>query len=173
MKYLVVSLLVFLSIAYVPFSTKSHLVEFEKEMARAKFIGKVVIESYDTNGVFQFRSLEFKDTIRSAQSHLWFNKFRYTPLDTADYWTTASPKAKDTVLIVLDSTYKISLFAKLIDDDYRFWDPINSISVATFSFKLPARKLKETRFHTQYASSCWDGCLVHKDSLDFYRKKRF
>ena len=172
MKYLVVLFLVFCSIAYTPFSTKSHHIEFEKEMAEAKFIGKVVIEDYDTNGVFQFRSLEFKDTIKSAQSHLWFNKFRYTPLDTSDYWTTASPKAEDTVLIVLDSTYKISLFAKLIDNDYRFWDPINSMSVATFSFKPPAKKLKETRFYTQYASSCLDGCLVYKDSLDFYRKKR-
>jgi hypothetical protein len=141
------------------FFIKARLVDFEKEMISAKFIDEVIIEHYDSTGHFTFHSLVYKDTIRSASSHKWYNRFMY-----------------EAVLIVLDSTYNISLFAKLIGNDYRFWDAHPSTSIAFFVFKPPVKRLDDKRQHIKVNSeesttSCWDGCLLNRDSISLYKKK--
>jgi hypothetical protein len=158
------------------FFIKARLVDFEKEMISAKFIDEVIIEHYDSTGHFTFHSLVYKDTIRSASSHKWYNRFMYEAIDSTHEWTSCSPSIKDTVLIVLDSTYNISLFAKLIGNDYRFWDAHPSTSIAFFVFKPPVKRLDDKRQHIKVNSeesttSCWDGCLLNRDSISLYKKK--
>ena len=148
---------------------KPRSVDFEKEMSTAKFIGTVIIDSYDDEGNFQFQSTEFKDTIKSAKIN---GKFDYWALDNAEDWAGHSPQLKDTVLIVLDSTSKISLFAKLVGNEYRFWSPQYTISSALFAFKSPAKRLNIVSLHNSEDDlfSCWDGCLLDKEALNLYRK---
>jgi hypothetical protein len=158
----------FLMVYKTLWPTKARLVFFDKEMTTAKFIGQVIIEKYDTSGLCTFRSLEFKDTIKTAQSHRLFDRFWYDGLGMEEFWTGKCPEIKDTVLIVVDSTYRISLCAKLTGENYRFWDAHPSISVAFFKFKPPAKKL--TKPDNEGEGYCWDGCFLHKDSIDFYKK---
>lgn len=167
MKFLLITCS-FLMVYTTSWPVKTRLVFFEREMATAKFIGRVVIEKYDTSGLCTFRSLEFKDTIKTAQSHRLFNRFWYEGLNMGDFWTGKCPKIKDTVLIVIDSTYRISLCAKLIGENYRFWDAHPSTSLALFKFELPTKKLEQP--DNESAGYCTDGCLLHKDSIDFYKR---
>jgi hypothetical protein len=148
---------------------KPRAVDFEKEMSTAKFIGTVIIDSYDDQGNFQFQSTEFKDTLKSAKIN---GKFDYWALDKAADWSGHSPILKDTVLIVLDSTSKISLFAKLVGNEYRFWRPQYTVSSVLFTFKSPVKRLHEVALHNEEDDlfSCWDGCLLGKEALSLYRK---
>jgi hypothetical protein len=148
---------------------KPRAVDFEKEMTTAKFIGTVIIDNYDEKGRFQFQSTEFKDTVKSAMSS---GKFDYWALEKEADWSGHSPLLKDTVLIVLDSTNKISLFAKLVGNEYRFWSPQYTVSSALFTFKSPAKRLHEVALHNSEDDlfSCWDGCLLDKEALSLYRK---
>jgi hypothetical protein len=148
---------------------KPRAVDFEKEMTTAKFIGTVIIENYDEKGQFQFQSIEFKDTLKSAIVN---GKFDYWAFDKAADWSGHSPLVKDTVLIVLDAGNKISLFAKLVGNEYRFWSPQYTVSSALFTFKAPAKRLNEVALHNDEDDlfSCWDGCLLDKEALSLYRK---
>ncbi|MDZ7876434.1 MAG: hypothetical protein U5L45_02125 [Saprospiraceae bacterium] len=149
--------------------SKPRTLDFEKEMTTAKFIGTVIIDSYDAQGLFQFQSIEFKDTVKSAKID---DRFDYWALDNTADWSGHSPIVKDTVLIVLDSTNKISLFAKLIGNEYRFWRPQFTVSSVLFSFKSPAKRLHDVALHNEEDDlfSCWDGCLLDKEALNLYRK---
>jgi hypothetical protein len=148
---------------------KPHAVDFEKTMTNAKFIGTVIMGNYDTEGHFQFQSTEFKDTVTLAMVG---GKFDYWALDETIDWSGHSPLMQDTVLIVLDSTNKIALFAKLVGNEYRFWRPQYTVSSVLFTFKSPAKRLHEVALHNDEDDlfSCWDGCLLDKESLSLYRK---
>jgi hypothetical protein len=148
---------------------KPRAVDFEKEMTKAKFIGTVIMGNYDTEGHFQFQSTEFKDTVTLATVG---GKFDYWALGETTDWSGHSPLMKDTVLIVLDSTNKISLFAKLVGNEYRFWSPQYTVSSVLFTFKAPAKRLHEVALHNDEDDlfSCWDGCLLDKEQLNLYRK---
>jgi hypothetical protein len=170
MKFLLI-IVSFLLINASITAPKMRLVHFEYEMNKAKFISQVVIENYDTNGVFKFRSLEFKDTLNSAKSYCIFNRFRYEAVGISTVWVGCNPRINDTVLIVVDSVNTISLFAKLIGNDYRFWDPHASTSGSKFVFEPPVKRLHETHYHYNDSyTECDDGCLLNKDSVNFYKK---
>jgi len=170
---------IFIFIQVFFFSTcvfgKPRPVFLDTQLKSAKFIGVVVIDSYDGEVNIYFHSIEYPDTIAKA-----FANFKgpggsiispHAPgtLEMTGYW----PYQKDTLLIVIDSTSSVSLFAKVLSDRYRFWSPYFTGSIARFYFIPPAYALNPAderigsfnKADAKAYHSCWDGCYLNKQDL--------
>jgi hypothetical protein len=81
------------------------------------------------------------------------------------------PTIGQSVLMVIDSTNSVKLFAFRVDNDYRFWDP-NSIPFANSIFFIPKEKpFKQLPICLQIPDdksgywTCTDGCLVDAKAI--------
>ena len=162
-----ISLFILTIFATIGLYAKPRFVQFNKELKNAKFIGLVVVDGYNNTGNILFHSIEYKDTTKTALAY--YNGpdgYKFPDPDT-NHWTACWPFKKDTVLILIDSLNKVSLFAKKIKTDFRFWSPYYTGSVALFEFSNPATKLTTEKGLGNYGKldSCWDGCLLPINQL--------
>jgi hypothetical protein len=154
---------------------KPRIVQFDKELKNAKFIGLVIVEGYDNNGNILFYSIEYTDTIKIAFANYKGPDGYKFPDPDRNHWTGYWPFKKDTVLILIDSLYKVSLFAKKIKTNYRFWSPYYTGSIALFEFSNPSMKLTTEKglVNSGKLNSCWDGCLLPVNQLFLASGKTF
>lgn len=171
-KYLIKFVIVSLSVHGV--DAKPRVVVLEKELINAAFVGLVVVDSYSNDGNILFHSLEYTDTLKKAfVNHKGPDGYKF-PNPGANYWTAYLPFKMDTVLIVVDKEKSVSLFARKINANYRFWSPYFTGSIALFYFSNQARKLpdqKERKTSLVNLGSCWDGCLLPIEKLSSYFNK--
>jgi|SRR5688572_20536003 len=83
------------------------------------------------------------------------------------YW----PAKGEKVLVVIGANGFVSLFATKQGEQYRFWSPFNTGSLAIFYFKKPALKLPDQKglsYDTGEYETCWDGCLLAVDLVMTY-----
>jgi hypothetical protein len=151
----------------------------DDELRYAKFVGTVVIDNYDGKGGIYFHSTDYKDTISKAFGNfygtdglIWSN-----PVKTE--LTTCTPFKKDTVLIVIDTNNRVSLFAKILADKYRFWSPYFTGSLALFRFSYPAEILDKSlevkelgQANGKTYLACWDGCYLKKEYLKSFNTEK-
>jgi hypothetical protein len=154
---------------------KPRVVSLDYELAHSTFTGLVIVNDYDSNGNIKFSSLEFKDTTNIAfvDANFTDRNFYSNP---KLFLTASLPSKGDTVLIVLDSTKDVSLFAKQTGNYYRFWSPWITGSEALFSFSPPAiaiDKACESEGASKHYSMCWDGCLLPINDLRSYIKNSY
>ncbi len=150
---------------------RPRFLNLDYELANSKFVGLVVVNNYDSLGNIKFLSVEYKDT----------TTFAYVAADATDrylfsnpdlFLTASLPSKGDTVLIVLDSLGRVSLFAKETGNYYRFWSPWITGSLVLFSFLPPAipidKKNEIKKSSSENYNECWDGCLLLKNDLRLY-----
>lgn len=143
---------------------KPRFVDMEEELQNADFVGEVLVRSYGEKYMYYSR-LATPTVIDSTVSNHVIAYANYTDGDLTNTW----PNANDVVLMVA-SEY-VSLFAEVQKDDYRFWSPYFTGSVAMFSFKAPFRKLPTEDEDTWGdKKGCWDGCLLKKEELVKWRR---
>ena len=152
----------------------------DDELRFAKFVGTVVIDRYDNQGTVYFHSIEYSDTITKALGQFYGEDGFTFPNPDKNDLTACSPFKKDTVLIVINSSNRVSLFARLQADKYRFWSPYMTGSIALFRFSSPAeilnsdkevKNLNRTNKDQTYFA-CWDGCFLRKEYLKMYTDKK-
>ncbi|MGB8195254.1 MAG: hypothetical protein WCF67_25180 [Chitinophagaceae bacterium] len=162
-------------IATITLYAKPRTVQLNQELKNAKFIGLVTVDGYDGKGNILFHSIEYKDTIYAAIANYYGPDGFRLPGNDPDNWTGNWPFQRETVLIVVDSLNKVSLFAKKIRNDYRFWSPHFTGSIALFRFSGAARKLDGGKGleNDEESGSCWDGCLLPIKELLFESKEWF
>lgn len=146
---------------------RPRFVNLDYELSYAKFVGLVAVNDFDTLGNIKFTSIEYNDTISFAYVGAEFSD--RAMFSRPDLFLTASlPSIGDTVLVVIDSLGKVSLFAKQIEIYYRFWSPWITGSLALFSFSspaLPVDKKWESEPVSKRYHECWDGCFLPKEYL--------
>lgn len=127
----------------------------------AKFVGEVVITSYDSlENSINFKSLEFKDTLNNASCTIC-KGFNYSNPES-DQWTNNMPFVGDTVLIIVNGYGTAVVFGKKVDNYYQLWSTVFSGSIAIFEFEPPILPLNKEEILNSNGkmTSCWDGCLV-------------
>ena len=143
---------------------KSKLVQVESELKNATYIGYVVIQKYEDQKIWfnELKTTQLKSVIVTPYADNSDTEgFGYSDGFMTGYW----PAIGDTILIVSDSTNRISMFAKVMEGNYRFWSPFETGSIAFFTFKIPFKHLKNEKDDNPESDykSCSDGCLIDKN----------
>lgn len=173
---------VFLVVIIMPQQQRPRFVNLDKELLNAVYVDYVKITGYK-DGTILFTPI---DGYEGYCSNKWMNddKKIFHPFDKDknfaakgsyykpghEFMTETWPLKGDSVLIVIDTSARVSLFAKKQGDQYRFWSPRSTGSVAVFTFNPPTTKippLYEGQFDDK-PGKCWDGCLLPIDSLVTY-----
>jgi hypothetical protein len=146
-------------------SVKPRFIDIEKELNKAPIVTEAVINSY-TDTTVAYTPL----TDNFSPGALKFKKSYPMPKEANQLLTGCSPAVGDTVLIVSDTTGRVSLFAEIIKDDYRFWSPYFTGSVAYFEYKAPFTHLegRKEETHNNGSISGWDGCLLKRSLIGKY-----
>lgn len=146
-------------------SVKPRFIDIEKELEQAPIVTEVVITAYTDSTVAYtpVAALFSPGTLR-------FKKSYPMPKEPNQLLTGCSPALGDTVLIVSDTTGRVSLFAEIIKDDYRFWSPYFTGSVAYFEYKAPFTHLegRKEETHDDGSITGWDGCLLKRSLICKY-----
>ncbi|UPT67574.1 MAG: hypothetical protein M0D57_02555 [Sphingobacteriales bacterium JAD_PAG50586_3] len=124
-------------------SVKPRFIDIEKELNRAPIVAEVVIASYGDSTV-NYTPL----TDSFSPGALRMRKTFAMPKEANQLLTGCSPNVGDTVLIVSDTTGRVTLFAEIIKDEYRFWSPYFTGSVAFFEYKAPFTHLEGRKEET-------------------------
>jgi hypothetical protein len=140
-------------------SSKPRTVDLEKEITGSSIIVYAEVMEYtDTAVVFKTATTQ---TLISAKTR---GKITPTVLTGDKYLTASWPFIGGKVLVVVNNVGYISLFAKRIENNYRFWSPAFTGSLALFRFKQPASCLADGQGIDQDENAtmltCWDGCLL-------------
>ena len=146
---------------------KSRFINIEEELRQAPIVTEAVIGSY-TDSTVVYAPL----TNKFPAGALKFRKSYPMPKEANQLLTGCSPAIGDTVLIVSDSTGSVSLFAEISKEDYRFWSPYFTGSVAYFEYKAPFTHLdgRKEETHINGFTSSWDGCMLKRSLLGVYVK---
>jgi hypothetical protein len=174
---------------------KSRYVYLEKELRAASYAGEVVITGYATktdsvSGKLIIQSI----SCRSKDSTFTLLPWSKTQFPVAYNLTSSMPKREveegywpdigDTVLVVTDGDNRVSLFAEIMKEEYKFWSPYSTDAWTTvFYFNAPAKivaypgKLKKLQQNLEkhamtegYAYGSLYHCLLPKSELEKYRK---
>ena len=152
-------------------SAKPRGVHLDRELASARLVTPARILAYEADGLrFQplGRRVEPMTATYSASDPTW-NPQRLVPEvwpPTDGIWTDAWPPVGAEVLVVIGEDGAVSLFAVRQGDEYRFWSPMMTGSVALFSCRPPARVLSAEAAipHMTVGQdgqpAGWDGCLM-------------
>ena len=140
------------------------VVSLQKELAKATYVGLVVIKGYKGRQIL-FTPVNNPKKKLSASSVIKMKK-EYLGRK-GSFYSTSWPHVNDTVLIAIDSTNNVSLFAKKCDGNYRFWSPKPFTSI--FEYKSPAICLSKEKQNGSELR-CWDGCLLPINELENYIK---
>ena len=147
---------------------KPRTVFLGKELHEATLIELVEIISY-TDSTIAFRTI-ISDKIIIAKIKGLILKEQHVVKFRTGYW----PSIGEEVLIVVGQNGYISLFADKQGENYRFWSPYYTGSVALFCFKSPATKLPDKTGlieNLRGCETCWDGCILRCDQLKTYKKE--
>ena len=134
------------------------------ELKEAKVVAPVRIVSYENEGLRCVllegppRSLTFK-----YSSDPTWNPSRFAKSDLSLMGTGRWPAAGSEVLVAADKNDLVSLFAYRQGDQWRFWSPIETGSVALFECNPPSTPIKRDAFI--YKNGSWDGCLFPAQAL--------
>jgi len=172
---------------------KPRKIIIESELKYAKYIGVVEIQEYfldenDTNflgngiGIDAIRFLKMKsienDSIFNAstiKSKAMIPKYQLIDYSTRNTFTGYWPNIGDTLLVIIDSLYRISLFGHGGEDVYRIWSPYLTGSIATFRIEDPALPLSgedSDCYNMPSGKYCWDGCLLKSDAIFINRRRK-
>jgi len=147
---------------------KPRPVQLPDELERAKVVTPARILRYDAEQlVFQPLPEPSQEmTARYLLSDPGWDPTRFIRDDWSEdsdpIYTAAWPAVKAEVLIVVSADDQISLFAWRRGDEYRFWSPWMTGSMARFSCSPPARVLpgNEIKTGSDVTPASWDGCLL-------------
>lgn len=144
---------------------ESRFIDIETELKRAPIVTEVVITAYTDSTV-----LYNPTTDKFSPGALKFQKSYPKAKGDNPLLTGSSPAIGDTVLIVSDATGSVSLFAEIIKDDYRFWSPYFTGSVAYFKYRPPFTHLegRKEETHDDGSITGWDGCLLKRSLIGKY-----
>lgn len=146
-------------------TVESRYVDIERELKRAPIVTEVVITSYtDSTVLYNPTATNF------SPGTLKFQKLYPMPKVANQLLTGCSPTVGDTVLIVSDTTGSVTLFAEIIKDEYRFWSPYFTGSVAYFKYHAPFTHLegRKEETHPDGSITGWDGCLLKRSLIGKY-----
>lgn len=138
---------------------KPRTVDLEKELNEASVICLAELMAY-TDSTLLFKT-ENTQTTFSAKT---YGKITPTGQTGDRYFTATWPLMGEKLLVVINHTGYISLFAKRIGNNYRFWSPAFTGSIALFTFNEPATCLPDEHGidnqTNQARLTCWDGCIM-------------
>lgn len=155
------------ALLFINRTVESRYVDIERELKRAPIVTEAVIASYGDSTV-NYTPL----TDSFSPGALRMRKTFAMPKEANQLLTGCSPEVGDTVLIVSDTTGRVSLFAEIIKDEYRFWSPYFTGSVAFFEYKAPFTHLegRKEETHPDGSITGWDGCLLKRSLIGGYVK---
>ena len=156
-----------LALFTVSASPKPRFVDIAAELKRAPIVTEAIISSY-TDSTVAYTPL----TDNFSPGTLRFKRLYPMPTDANQLLTGCSPTVGDTLLIVADTTGRVSLFAEIGKTDYRFWSPYFTGSVAHFLYTAPFTNItgRKEELRPNGDKFCWDGCQLKKDLLGQYVK---
>jgi hypothetical protein len=166
MKYLL-TLIITISTTCGLFA-KPRTVFLDKELQEATLIEFVEIISYSDSAII-FRTIIGDRTITSKIGRGVIKAHQGDKFKTG-YWPVIGEK----VLVIVGQNDFISLFANKIGENYRFWSPYYTGSVALFCFKSPATKLPDQtgiKENLRGYETCWDGCILPSNKLNTFKKE--
>jgi hypothetical protein len=165
-------LLVVLALSLLAFSigvkAKPRSVDLKEELRLATIITPAKIVSYDQN-LLRFQPIGNTAILsaRYSTDPTWNpSRFVHSEWPPTSEKTTLSaewPPVGAEVLVVVDKDNVISLFAWSLDDDYRFWSPMKTGSVAVFNCKPLG--VAFDLLSKDNPDIGWDGCLVKKTKV--------
>jgi hypothetical protein len=162
MKRLFLSSLIFIT-CNICLYAKARIIDVEKELASAKTIAFVQIDAF-TDSSISFSLGGVFLTVKSFSAKL--KNFDKSLIGISK--TGGIPKIKAPVLIVIDSSNYVSLFANYTDQsDLVFWSPIDTGSECLFYYAGKFNFLNEKDvFENAESKSCWRNVKITLD--DFY-----
>jgi hypothetical protein len=138
------------------------VVRLKEELESAKTVAVVRVETY-SNSRLRCRQLNSgrRRSFRYSDDPMWNpRRFVAENLDSAVTLTGMWPPVGSEVLIVVDREGIISLFAHRERDDWRYWSPRYTESMAQFYCGSPARPFPGQRPRPRDERVSWDGCLA-------------
>ncbi|PIY12170.1 MAG: hypothetical protein COZ18_02695 [Flexibacter sp. CG_4_10_14_3_um_filter_32_15] len=76
------------------------------------------------------------------------------------------PMVGEEVLIVINDSNKVRLFAYKKDEYYRFWTPQAATSLSLFSIELPTLPIFPNDDYYNKGGVCFDGCLYPLNKIE-------
>ena len=149
------------------------LFDIDKEINEAKRIVKGTIVSYDEENA-QVTFLN-STTGKTETARAIGNIMAESPQESdaritntnISILTGSVPMIGQEVLMVINETNLVRLFAYEADGYYRFWTQIRAGSVSLFKFELPALPLQTRNpFYGASGIFCIDGCLYPIDQIE-------
>jgi len=160
-----VSAAVFIGFILLTSFVKPRFVDIEEELSKATFVGEIVVRNYGKKYMY-FSRLTTPKVVDSTACGGVIEYANYN----GGYLTNTWPVVRDTVIAVMDSN-SVSLFAQILKNDYRFWSPCFTGSIASFAFNAPFRKLDGEKENTWGdKKSTWDGVMLAKGELGRWRR---
>lgn len=154
---------------------KVSFIYIKKELDIAKVIQEIRIYGYSDSAML-YGTTNSRDTLTIKSNRGKFLNLKEAVKINSDGMLKNElggkwPEVGQRVLVIIDTTLSIRLFAFKTDDQYRFWDP-NSIPFANSIFLIPKEKsFKQLPICLDYLGdktdfwSCSDGCLVNIESV--------
>lgn len=167
--------------------TKPKIIYLDQELKEAMYFDFVQVQGYtDSTIIFQeidnhdgyfskdwLGTQNFKMKAQNDATSLsaLISKRMNSSLGFEKYTTGYFPEIKENILIVISKENRVTLFAKLEEDKYRFWSPSFTGSSALFCFKSPATKLEKGNSLTatiEGYETCFGGCLLPAENILVY-----
>jgi len=157
-------------------SAKPVNIYLDKELCNAKLVEVVIIKYYNADTVF-YAKMQSPQQIQFAKLKRISKEYRKFA-----HGTGCLPNVNDTVVIVVNYSNVVSLFAVLENECYRFWYPYFPFNAVFFHFHSPAMKIPGNKSEMEFwtvlmdipiseddkNNSCEDGCLLPKQYLKSY-----
>lgn len=131
-----------------------------RELRQAKVVMPVRIDSYAKEGLVctplkgarPFKSFKYStDPTWNPSVSVFVRR------DQNSIWTAEWPAAGSEILIVVGQDGVVSLFADRQRDQWRFWSPHMTGSVALFECAPPSKPIEPVSGHE---NGSWDGCVM-------------
>lgn len=142
-------------------------INLKQELREASIVASAKIVSYDSDSLkFQLSGSIAVLSAKYSTEPTWnpsrFILAEWPPKDEKTKLTAKWPPVGSEVLVVVDRDNVISLFAWFYGNNYRFWSPMMTGSIAIFNCEqlgTPMDVLSEDN------PSSWDGCLIEKSKV--------
>ncbi len=153
----------------------SRVIDLAQEIDSALFISDAQINNYGdqvlgivTKQIPQNRVVRY--SIDGSESPKKLVKQSVEEISNDQILTGAWPVERSQVLIVINNQNVVSLFAKKIGNNYRFWSPRTTGGEAIFQCAAPAQALSVKPKNPSRAlveNESWDGCLMPAEKITF------
>jgi len=155
--------LLFTLTASIELTAKPLRVVVEDIIGSSKFAGQVIVTGYDGKGNIFFNPTDSKDTLTTASvGRKLENGYNFPNKTTDNYWTENYPFIGDTIFIVVNDNSLVRIFGKRVQNDYRLWSPLMTVSISIFEYSAPLKSISSSMVlgTNGKTESCWDGCLI-------------